>query len=204
MSKPMMRAGSRTSNINPLVLKAINNGDRIDSALKDMGLGNEAEKSDEDAIELIKSFRHLCSSTQESLDNVLIDLYNVPSTRKQPLCLYCLCLQADPKPTPQKCVGGEDRLLCLRRSQVESTWRRVFNGMDGLYAARNYKTSNKAYNLGFLGLIKQGRFEAWHVLHDVLSAGFGFRATGKVNAKGRRVVPETETASGLLSVTEDE
>lgn len=55
---------------------AINASDRVDSALKDMAIVmKQLDRSDE-AIEAIKSFRHLCSyEAQESLDNVLIELY---------------------------------------------------------------------------------------------------------------------------------
>ncbi|KAF7150546.1 hypothetical protein RHSIM_Rhsim02G0163700 [Rhododendron simsii] len=55
---------------------AINSGDRVDSALKDMAVVmKQLDRSDE-AIEAIKSFRHLCTlESQESLDNVLVELY---------------------------------------------------------------------------------------------------------------------------------
>ncbi|XP_047317167.1 protein SULFUR DEFICIENCY-INDUCED 2-like [Impatiens glandulifera] len=56
--------------------KAINAGDRIDSALKDMAVVMKQMDRAEEAIEAIKSFRQRCSKqAQESLDNVLIDLY---------------------------------------------------------------------------------------------------------------------------------
>ena len=57
---------------------AINAGDRVDSALKDMAVVmKQLDRSDE-AIEAIRSFRHLCSyDSQESIDNVLIELYKV-------------------------------------------------------------------------------------------------------------------------------
>ncbi|KAJ7979671.1 protein SULFUR DEFICIENCY-INDUCED 1-like [Quillaja saponaria] len=59
-----------------LFWKAINAGDRIDSALKDMAVVMKQQDRAEEAIEAIKSFRDLCSKqAQESLDNVLIDLY---------------------------------------------------------------------------------------------------------------------------------
>ncbi|GAB4840693.1 hypothetical protein Ancab_021460 [Ancistrocladus abbreviatus] len=55
---------------------AINSGDRIDSALKDMAVVMKQLNRSEEAIEAIKSFRHLCSpDSQESLDNVLVELY---------------------------------------------------------------------------------------------------------------------------------
>lgn len=58
--------------------KAINTGDRVDSALKDMAVVMKQLDRPEEAIEAIKSFRPRCSkNSQDSLDNVLIDLYKV-------------------------------------------------------------------------------------------------------------------------------
>ena len=58
--------------------KAINAGDRVESSLKDMAVVMKQLDRTEEAIEAIKSFRCLCSkSAQESLDNVLIDLFKV-------------------------------------------------------------------------------------------------------------------------------
>jgi len=58
--------------------KAINAGDKVDSALKDMAVVMKQLDRSEEAIEAIKSFRGLCSKhSQESLDNVLLDLYKV-------------------------------------------------------------------------------------------------------------------------------
>ncbi|KAJ0043969.1 hypothetical protein Pint_17775 [Pistacia integerrima] len=55
---------------------AINAGDRVDSALKDMAVVMKQLNRPDEAIEAIKSFRHLCPyDSQESLDNVLIELY---------------------------------------------------------------------------------------------------------------------------------
>jgi len=58
--------------------KAINAGDKVESALKDMAVVMKQLDRSEEAIEAIKSFRGLCSKhSQESLDNVLLDLYKV-------------------------------------------------------------------------------------------------------------------------------
>lgn len=58
--------------------KAINAGDKVDSALKDMAVVLKQLDRAEEAIEAIKSFRGHCSKhSQESLDNVLLDLYKV-------------------------------------------------------------------------------------------------------------------------------
>ncbi|KAF5741254.1 protein SULFUR DEFICIENCY-INDUCED 1 [Tripterygium wilfordii] len=56
--------------------KAINARDRVDSALKDMAVVMKQVDRTEEAIEAVKSFRSLCSKqAQDSLDNVLLDLY---------------------------------------------------------------------------------------------------------------------------------
>eukprot|EP00249_Psilotum_nudum_P016248 c25745_g1_i1 orf=364-2175(-) len=55
---------------------AINAGDRVDSALKDMSILMKQQNRADEAIEAIKSLRDRCSDdSQESLDNVLLDLY---------------------------------------------------------------------------------------------------------------------------------
>ncbi|KAJ6840547.1 protein POLLENLESS 3-LIKE 2 [Iris pallida] len=55
---------------------AINAGDRVDSALKDMAIVMKQQNRAEEAVEAIKSLRHRCSDqAQESLDNILLDLY---------------------------------------------------------------------------------------------------------------------------------
>ncbi|CAI0548453.1 unnamed protein product [Linum tenue] len=55
---------------------AINAGDRVDSALKDMAVVLKQLNRSDEAIEAIKSFRHLCpQESQESIDNVLVELY---------------------------------------------------------------------------------------------------------------------------------
>ncbi|KAG0461955.1 hypothetical protein HPP92_020431 [Vanilla planifolia] len=60
----------------PLFWAAINAGDRVDSALKDMTILMQQLNRAAEAIEAIKSLRFLCShQSQESLDNILLDLY---------------------------------------------------------------------------------------------------------------------------------
>lgn len=55
---------------------AINAGDRVDSALKDMAIVMKQQNRADEAIEAIKSLRSRCSDqAQESLDNILLDLY---------------------------------------------------------------------------------------------------------------------------------
>ncbi|XP_042028944.1 protein POLLENLESS 3-LIKE 2-like [Salvia splendens] len=60
----------------PLFWAAINAGDRVDSALKDMAIVMKQQNRAEEAIEAIRSLRSRCSDqAQESLDNILLDLY---------------------------------------------------------------------------------------------------------------------------------
>lgn len=57
---------------------AINAGDRVESALKDMALVMKQLNRSDEAIEAIRSFRHLCpSESQDSLDNILVELFKV-------------------------------------------------------------------------------------------------------------------------------
>uniref|UniRef100_A0A0D9X432 4-coumarate--CoA ligase n=1 Tax=Leersia perrieri TaxID=77586 RepID=A0A0D9X432_9ORYZ len=60
----------------PLFWAAINSGDRIESALKDMATVLKQANRSEEAIEAIRSFRDRCpNEAQESIDNILLDLY---------------------------------------------------------------------------------------------------------------------------------
>ena len=77
-----------------LFWKAINAGDRVDSALKDMAVVMKQLDRTEEAIEAIKSLRGLCSKqAQGSLDNVLIDLYKVNSCLAHPLVSLMVAVQ---------------------------------------------------------------------------------------------------------------
>ncbi|KAK9714452.1 hypothetical protein RND81_06G095300 [Saponaria officinalis] len=59
-----------------LFWNAINSGDRVDSALKDMAAVMKQLNRPDEAIEAIRSFRYLCpADSQESIDNVLVELY---------------------------------------------------------------------------------------------------------------------------------
>ena len=62
----------------PLFWAAINSGERIESALKDMATVLKQANRTEEAIEAIRSFRDRCpNEARESLDNILLDLYKV-------------------------------------------------------------------------------------------------------------------------------
>ena len=61
-----------------LFYAAIDAGDRVDSALKDMAIVLKQQNRCEEAILAISCYRSRCSQqSQGSLDNVLLDLYKV-------------------------------------------------------------------------------------------------------------------------------
>ncbi|XP_042488232.1 protein SULFUR DEFICIENCY-INDUCED 1-like, partial [Macadamia integrifolia] len=169
-----------------LFWKAINEGDRVDSALKDMAVVMKQQDRAEEAIEAIKSFRYRCSKqAQESLDNVLIDLYKKCGRvdeqielLKQKLRLIYQGEAFNGKPT--KTARSHGRKFQVSIKQETS---RILGNLGWAYMQqKNYVAAevvyrkaqliepdaNKACNLG-LCLIKQARYdEARSVLEDVL------------------------------------
>ena len=80
----------------PLFWAAINAGDRVDSALKDMAIVMKQQNRAEEAIEAIKSLRSRCSDqAQESLDNILLDLYKVSLIFLSLLPLFLIVTETD-------------------------------------------------------------------------------------------------------------
>ncbi|KAL0925896.1 hypothetical protein M5K25_004270 [Dendrobium thyrsiflorum] len=191
--------------------KAINNGDRVDSALKDMALVMKQQNRPEEAIEAIKSFRHLCSKqAQESLDNVLIDLYKKCGMIEEQIALLKKKLKLiftgeafNGKTT--KTARSHGKKFQVSITQETS---RVLGNLGWAYMQQGkYKASeavylkaqmidadaNKACNLS-LCLIKQGRFdEARNVLMDVLSGRLPVTSTdSKIMRRAAELLQETE------------
>lgn len=169
-----------------LFWKAINAGDRVDSALKDMAVVMKQQDRAEEAIEAINSFRDRCSKqAQESLDNVLIDLYKKCGRLEKQIELLKQKLQMifqgdafNGKAT--KTARSRGRKFQVTVKQETS---RILGNLGWAYMQqRNYEAAelvyrkaqmidpdaNKACNLG-LCLIKQARYvETRSVLEDVL------------------------------------
>ncbi|RWW59752.1 hypothetical protein BHE74_00033291 [Ensete ventricosum] len=94
--------------------KAINERDRVDSALKDMAVVMKQQDQAEEAVEAIKSFRHLCSNhSQDSLDNLLIDLYKIDT---------------DGAFGAQKCGKVEEQIVMLKQKLRMIYMGKAFNG----------------------------------------------------------------------------
>ncbi|KAL8029244.1 hypothetical protein ABFX02_14G214200 [Erythranthe guttata] len=186
--------------------KAINAGDRVDSALKDMAVVMKQLDRTEEAIEAVKSFRGLCSrNAQESLDNVLIDLYKKCGKvdeqivlLKHKLKLIYLGEAFNGKPT--KTARSHGKKFQVSISQETS---RILGNLGWAYMQKSnfmaaevvYRKAqmidgdaNKALNLCQC-LIKQTRYEeARLVLQDVLQ----FKLPGSDDFKSRNRAKELE------------
>ncbi|CAO2839865.1 unnamed protein product [Amaranthus hypochondriacus] len=169
-----------------LFWKAINAGDRVDSALKDMAVVMKQLDRTEEAIEAIKSFRGLCSrNAQESLDNVLIDLYKKCGKVDEQIDLLRQKLRMiyqgeafNGKATKTARSHGKKFQVSIKQETS-----RILGNLGWAYMQKSnymaaevvYKKAqmidpdaNKACNLG-LCLIKQARYEdARLVLEEVL------------------------------------
>lgn len=169
-----------------LFWKAINAGDRVDSALKDMAVVLKQQDRADEAVEAIKSFRHLCSKqAQESLDNVLIDLYKKCGRLDEQIELLKQKLQMiyhgeafNGKPTKTARSHGKKFQVTVKQETS-----RILGNLGWAYMQKGNYTSaevvyrkaqlidpdaNKACNLSHC-LIKQARYtEARSVLEDVL------------------------------------
>ncbi|KAI4356440.1 hypothetical protein L6164_000462 [Bauhinia variegata] len=196
-----------------LFWKAINEGDKVDSALKDMAVVMKQLGRAEQAVEAIKSFRSLCSKqSQESLDNVLIDLYRKCGRVDEQIELLKRKLRLiyqgeafNGKPTKTARSHGKKFKVSIKQ---ESS--RLLGNLGWAYMQKTnymmaevvYKKAqmihpdtNKACNLG-LCLIKQARYEdAQSILEDVLHG----KIPGSDDIKARKRAEEllTELKSKL-------
>ncbi|KAK6929609.1 Tetratricopeptide repeat [Dillenia turbinata] len=169
-----------------LFWKAINAGDRVDSALKDMAVVMKQQDRAEEAIKAINSFRDRCSKqSQESLDNILIDLYKKcgrleeqVELLKQKLRMIYQGEAFNGKPTKTARSHGKKFQVTIKQETS-----RILGNLGWAYMQQtNYRAAevvyrkaqfidpdaNKACNLGMC-LIKQERYpEARSVLEEVL------------------------------------
>ncbi|KAL9998542.1 putative tetratricopeptide-like helical domain superfamily [Helianthus debilis subsp. tardiflorus] len=190
--------------------KAINAGDRVESALKDMAVVMKQLDRTEEAIEAIKSFRCLCpKSSQESLDNVLIDLFKKCGKVDEQIALLKQKLRMiyrgevfNGKPTKTARSHGKKFQVSIRQETS-----RILGNLGWAYMQKNnflaaevvYKKaqmidpdSNKANNLG-LCLIKQTRYnEARSVLQQVVNGEIPGSDDIKARNRAQELLMETE------------
>ncbi|KAG8372751.1 hypothetical protein BUALT_Bualt12G0099400 [Buddleja alternifolia] len=199
-----------------LFWKAINAGDRVDSALKDMAVVMKQQDRAEEAIEAIKSFRDRCSKhAQESLDNVLIDLYKKCGKvdeeielLKQKLRMIGQGEAFNGKPT--KTARSHGRKFQVTVKQETS---RILGNLGWAYMQQaNYAAAeavyrkaqeieadaNKACNL-CLCLVKQERYvEARSVIEEVLQGKLAGWDDPKLQSRSNELLKELETFESSL------
>ncbi|KAA3458663.1 protein SULFUR DEFICIENCY-INDUCED 1-like [Gossypium australe] len=169
-----------------LFWKAINAGDRVESALKDMAVVMKQLNRTEEAIEAIKSFRGHCpKQAQESLDNVLIDLYKKCGKVDEQIELLKRKLRLiyrgeifNGKPTKTARSHGKKFQV-----SVQQETSRLLGNLGWAYMQKsNYLTAevvyrkaqmidpdaNKACSLGIC-LIKQGRYDDARLVLEEIS-----------------------------------
>uniref|UniRef100_A0A7N1A561 Protein SULFUR DEFICIENCY-INDUCED 1 n=2 Tax=Kalanchoe fedtschenkoi TaxID=63787 RepID=A0A7N1A561_KALFE len=169
-----------------LFWEAINAGDRVDSALKDLAVVMKQQDRAEEAIEAVKTCRDRCSRhAQESLDNVLIDLYKKCGRLEEQIELLKqklgMIYQGEAfRGKPTKTARSHGRKF---RVTVKQETSRILGNLGWAYMQQtNYEAAeivyrkaqlmepdaNKACNLA-LCFIKQRKYEeAQHVLLDVV------------------------------------
>ncbi|KAE8676266.1 Protein SULFUR DEFICIENCY-INDUCED 1 [Hibiscus syriacus] len=203
-----------------LFWKAINAGDRVDSALKDMAVVMKQLNRSEEAIEAIKSFRSRCSKqAQESLDNVLIDLYKKCGKVDEQIELIKRKLRLiyqgeifNGKPTKTARSHGKKFQVSVKQETS-----RLLGNLGWAYMQKpNYLTAevvykkaqmidpdaNKACNLG-LCLVKQGRFDdAESVLGDVLQGKIPGSEDIKARNRARELLMELKTFQPPLELSD--
>uniref|UniRef100_A0A9I9ELL5 Protein POLLENLESS 3-LIKE 1-like n=1 Tax=Cucumis melo TaxID=3656 RepID=A0A9I9ELL5_CUCME len=170
---------------------AINAGDRVDSALKDMAVVmKQLDRSDE-AIEAIKSFRHLCPyDSQESIDNVLIELYKRSGRIEEEIDM----LQRKLKQIEDGTIFGGKRTKAARSQgkkvqiTIEQEKARVlgnlawaFLQLNNVYVAEDYyrkalsleADNNKKCNLAICQILTNRLTEAKSLLQSVRASSGG-------------------------------
>ncbi|KAF7825710.1 Protein SULFUR DEFICIENCY-INDUCED 1 [Senna tora] len=187
-----------------LFWKAINGGDKVDSALKDMAVVMKQLDRAEEAIEAIKSFRGLCSKqSQESLDNVLIDLYKKCGRVDEQIELLKRKLRLiyqgeafNGKPTKTARSHGKKFQVSVKQETA-----RLLGNLGWAYMQKaNYMMAevvfkkaqmidpdaNKACNLGQC-LIRQARYEEAHLVIEQVLEG---KIPGSGDTKSRKRAEE--------------
>ncbi|GLT51665.1 hypothetical protein SLA2020_250590 [Shorea laevis] len=200
--------------------KAINAGDRVDSALKDMAVVMKQLDRTEEAIEAIKSFRGRCSKkAQDSLDNVLIDLYKKCGKVDEQIELLKRKLRQiyqgeifNGKPTKTARSHGKKFQVSVKQETA-----RLLGNLGWAYMQKsNYLTAevvyrkaqmidpdaNKASNLG-LCLIRQGRYEDAHsVLGEILQGKLPGSEDRKARKRAEELLTEVEAMQPAMGLSD--
>uniref|UniRef100_A0ACD5WF64 Uncharacterized protein n=1 Tax=Avena sativa TaxID=4498 RepID=A0ACD5WF64_AVESA len=199
--------------------KAIEMRDKVDSALKDMAVVMKQRGYLSDAVDAIRSLRHLCpgKQSQESLDNILLDLYKASGRTKEEIDLLKHKLrkiylgEAFPRGKATKRARSHGRKIHVSVQQETS---RILGNLAWAYMQqRNYMAAeavyrkaqmvdpdaNKACNLA-LCLVEQRRLaDAELVLADVIAGGYhagGRDHGGKIVKKAEELLERIRAETG--------
>ncbi|KAL4558586.1 hypothetical protein LXL04_036787 [Taraxacum kok-saghyz] len=197
--------------------KAINSGDRVESALKDMAVVMKQLDRTEEAIEAIKSFRCLCpKSAQESIDNVLIDLFKKCGKVDEQIALLKQKLRMiyrgeafNGRPTKTARSHGKKFQVSVRQEtsrilgNLGWAYMQKFNFMAAEVVYKKAQMidpdANKACNLG-LCLIKQARYEeARPILQHVVNGEIPGSDDIRVRNRAQELLMETEKCRPALT-----
>lgn len=207
--------------------KAIETGDKVDSALKDMAVVMKQRGYLKDAIDAIKSLRHLCNpsrQSQESLDNILLDLYKASGRTREEIDLLKQKLrrifhgEAFPRGKSTKRARSHGRKIHVSVKQETSrvlgnlAWaymqERNFMAAEAVYRKAQMvdPDANKACNLA-LCLVEQRRMgDAEKVLDGVLSGVYVEQIGGgeKAVRKAEELMERIRAGKGGDGVEEDQ
>ncbi|CAN6458755.1 unnamed protein product [Victoria cruziana] len=133
----------------PLFWNAINSGDHVESALKDMVVVMKQLNRAEEGIEAIKSFRSLCTpESQDSLDNLLLDLYKKCGRADEQIEL----LQRKLKMLKESCaLSGKQKKMVRSQGKrfyitIEQEESRLLGNLAWAYLQQgNYKQAEGLY-----------------------------------------------------------
>ncbi|MBA0590082.1 hypothetical protein Gorai_018801 [Gossypium raimondii] len=165
----------------------------------------------EEAIEAIKSFRSRCSKqAQESLDNVLIDLYKKCGRLDEQIELLKRKLRLiyqgevfNGKPTKTARSHGKKFQVSVKQ-EISRLLKSNYLTAEVIYRKAQMidPDANKACNLG-LCLIKQGRFDdAGSVLGDVLQGKIPGSEDDKAKNKARELLMEVKAIQPPLELSD--
>ncbi|GAA0171098.1 hypothetical protein LIER_25213 [Lithospermum erythrorhizon] len=128
---------------------AINAGDRVESALKDMAVVMKQLDRSEEAIEAIKSFRHLCPhESQDSLDNVLLELYKSSGRIQEEIEMLQLKLKHIEE---GMAYGGKQTRIARSQGRkvqisIEKEYSRLLGNLAWVFMQqKDYKSAEESY-----------------------------------------------------------
>ncbi|MED6180353.1 Protein SULFUR DEFICIENCY-INDUCED 1 [Stylosanthes scabra] len=184
-----------------LFWKAINSGDKVDSALKDMAVVMKQLDRSEEAIQAICSFRSLCpKQSQESLDNKCGKIDEQIELLKRKLKLIYQGEAFNGKLTKTARSHGKKFQVSIKQETSRLLgnlgWA-YMQKMNYIMAEVVYRKAqiidpdcNKACNLG-LCLMKQARYEeAQLMLEDVLDGKLPGSDDGKSRKRAQDLLTE--------------